>query len=114
MVLLHEVAELTSFAVATDSSTDPQVVYGRHEDHVAAREGDVGRDPRCTLRADGVLGDLHEDPLGTLAQILNGRVAMPGAPPRRGLRDGGIGIVVDVEVGLAAFIGELGPRCLRV
>ena len=67
---VHQLAQAAPLAVALDAARDADVVDGGHEDQVAAGDGDVAGDAG-PLGADGVLGDLDDDLLPFLEQVLD-------------------------------------------
>src|SRR5204863_629333 len=86
-----------------DPARDADVIHRRHEDQVPAGQGDVPGRPGA-LGADGLLGDLDDDLLTFLQQVLDARAAAGRAAP--------IGFLVVLVV--ARLAGVAGEEALQI
>jgi hypothetical protein len=93
--LAGEGAQPRPLLAVLDLARHPDVVGLRHVDEEAPGQGDVRGDPR-PLGADRLLGDLHQDVLPLLDQVLDGREAARAAAPRTALVRRGVVVLVVV------------------
>ena len=66
----HDLAQSFPLLTVLDAARDADMVDPGHHDEIAAGDADIGRDPRA-LGADRLLGDLDEDLLAFLQQVLD-------------------------------------------
>ena len=71
--LADDAAQARAFVTAVDLARDADVIDGRHEDQKAARQRHVARQPRA-LRAERLLGHLHDDVLPFFQQLFDLRL----------------------------------------
>src|SRR5262249_52181889 len=71
--LVHDLAQLPPLALVGDLARDAHAVQAGHQDEVAPRDADVGREGGA-LGADALLDDLHEDLVAAAEDLLDWRL----------------------------------------
>ena len=73
---LDDATQARALLPAVDLARDADVIHRRHEHQEAARQGDVAGQARA-LRAERLLGHLHDDVLPFLQQLFDLRLGGP-------------------------------------